>query len=246
MPLLSEKDRQFLKDHLAKSLEKPVKLVLFTQTIACQFCRETELVLREVEGLSDKISLEVYNLVTDKEVADGYCIDKIPATVVMSDVDYGVRFYGIPSGYEFTSLIEDIVAVSTGASDLNLETLKALEQIQGDVHIQVFATPTCPYCPAAVRLAHSLAIASPRIRADMIEAIEFPHLANKYAVQGVPKTVINESTGLDGIVPEPIMVAYVLKALGMATEAEVQALVERLAPQGAETEALQPGGSTKT
>jgi glutaredoxin-like protein len=142
MALLSDKDRQFLQQHLAQSMVAPVKLLFFTQTIACQFCKETEQILREVAELSDKITLEVYNFVTDKAVADQYGIDKIPATVVMGDVDYGIRFYGIPSGYEFTSLIEDIVDVSRGKSGLSPKTLEAIQAIKDPVHIQVFVTPT--------------------------------------------------------------------------------------------------------
>jgi len=121
---------------------EPVKLLFFTQTIACQFCRETEQLLREVAALSDKITLQVYNFVTDKAVADQYGIDKIPATVVMGAADYGIRFYGIPSGYEFTSLIEDIVDVSRGKSGLSAKTLELLQAIKDPVHVQVFITPT--------------------------------------------------------------------------------------------------------
>lgn len=142
MPLLSDKDRSFLKDHFAKALVKPVRLLYFTQTIACQFCKETEQILREVAELSDKIKLEVYNFITDKQVADQYGIDKIPATVVMGETDYGIRFYGIPSGYEFTSLIEDIVDVSRGKSALSEQTLQVIQAIKDPVHIQVFVTPT--------------------------------------------------------------------------------------------------------
>ena len=162
MALLSDKDRKFLVDHLAQSLEKPVKLLYFGQSIACQFCRETQQILEEVQDLSDKVSLETYNFVTDKEVAEKYGIDKIPAVAVISDVDYGIRFYGIPSGYEFTSLIEDIVDVSQAKSSLSDDTLKALADLDEPVHLQVFVTPTCPYCPA--RCAWRTAWLSPATR----------------------------------------------------------------------------------
>ena len=231
MPLLNEKDRAFLVEHLEKTMVDPVKLVFFGQTIACQFCKETQQILEEVAGLSEKVTLEVYNFVTDKEVADSYGIDKIPATIVMSEVDYGIRFFGIPSGYEFNSLIEDIVDVSRGVTSLSAETLEAVAAIEDDVHIQVFITPTCPYCPASVRLAHSLAIASEKIRADMVEAIEFPHLANKYSVQGVPRAVVNEDTHVEGAVPEPIYVARVLQAVGLVSAEDVDAMMGALTSQ---------------
>jgi glutaredoxin-like protein len=142
MALLSEKDRKFLEEHLAKSLAAPVKLLYFGQQFACQFCRETEQILHEVSGLSDKVTLEVYDFVANKDIAEKYHIDKIPATVVMSSVDYGIRFYGIPSGYEFTSLIEDIIDVSRGTTSLSKKALQALQAIKQPVHIQVFVTPT--------------------------------------------------------------------------------------------------------
>lgn len=234
MALLSDKDRQFLQNHFGQTLVNPVKLVFFTQAIACQFCRETGQILDEVAELSDKISVETYNFVTDKEVADRYGVDKIPATIVMGDVDYGIRFYGIPSGYEFTSLIEDIIDVSRGKAELSSETIEALDQFEEPVHIQVFVTPTCPYCPSAVRLAHRLAIASENVRADMVEAIEFPHLANRYSVYGVPRTVINEETHLEGAAPEPLFVAKVKEALGLMTPDEVEQLLEGLIAEGQE------------
>jgi predicted DsbA family dithiol-disulfide isomerase len=63
-----------------------------------------------------------------------------------------------------------------------------------------------------VRLAHQLAVESDLVRADMVEAIEFPHLAVKYQVQGVPRTVINETAHIEGAVAEPLLMAK-LKAV---------------------------------
>jgi len=85
-------------------------------------------------------------------------------------------------------------------------------------------------------MGHSLALASDKIRADMIEAIEFPHLANKYSVYGVPKTIINETTQVEGALPEPLFVAKVLEALGMMSSEEVQKLLEHFTAQSEPTE----------
>jgi len=236
MALLGDEDRRFLTDHLAHSLDKPVRLLFFTQAIACQFCKETGQILEEVASLADKITLETYDFVADKPVAEEFGIDKIPATVVMSDVDHGIRFYGIPSGYEFTSLIEAIVSVSTGETGLSAESLEVLGRLTEPVHLQVFVTPTCPYCPSAVRMAHSAALASDQVRADMVESIEFPHLAGKYSVYGVPRTILNETVHLEGAVPEPLFMAKVQQAAGLLTEDEVQALFREAA---APTEAVE-------
>ncbi|NOZ30012.1 MAG: glutaredoxin [Chloroflexi bacterium] len=216
MPLIGKQDQQVLREEF-QNLVAPVKLVMFTQETECQYCRETRQIVEELAQLSDKITAEVRDFVTDKEAVEAYKIDKIPAIAIVrggdEPKDYGIRYFGIPSGYEFSSLIEDILMVSQGESGLSQETKQAVAQINEPVHIQVFVTPTCPYCPMAVRLAHQLALESDLITADMVEAIEFPHLANKYQVMGVPRTVINEDYHLEGAVPEPMLLERVLQAV---------------------------------
>jgi glutaredoxin-like protein len=227
MPLISQKDADHLRAEFEANLANPVKLLMFTQTVECQFCAETRQIVEEIAGLSEKISAEILNFVTDKATADLYGIDKIPAIAVLrvedgEDRDYGIRFYGIPSGYEFTSVIEDIFDVSSGESGLQPKSKETVAGLTEPVHFQVFVTPTCPYCPQAVRLAHRLAMESEMITADMVEAIEFPHLANKYAVYGVPRTVINEKVHQEGAVPEPMLLAKMLEAVGQAPAHEHQ------------------------
>lgn len=134
-----------------ESLTEPVKLVVFTQandgmhSIVCQMCAETQSLVEEVAELSDKISVEVYDFVADEAVAQQYKIDKIPAVAITGGAegkDYGIRLFGIPSGYEFSTLIQDIVQVSTGALDLSQKTLDEIARLEQPVHIQVYVTPT--------------------------------------------------------------------------------------------------------
>jgi glutaredoxin-like protein len=154
----------------------------------------------------DRISVEVYDYVADREAVDKYAIRRIPATVVMragaQPKDYGIRFYGIPAGYEFTTLIEDIIMVSRGESGLAPASRELLSTLKEPLHVQVFVAPTCPYCPQAVRLAHQMALESDLVHADMVEITEFPHLAVMYQVQGVPHTVINGDLRIEGAIPE--------------------------------------------
>ena len=139
--LLQERDRQAVRQRF-EALDKPIRLINFTQELECEFCRETRTLLEEVATLSDKISLEIYNFQTDREKRDAFGIDKIPATVIMGEHDHGIRFYGIPSGYEFASLLETMLLVSRGDSGLAPETRKRLAQLQKPLHLEVFATPT--------------------------------------------------------------------------------------------------------
>jgi glutaredoxin-like protein len=141
MGLLKARDRKTVEKEFAK-LRKPVKLVVFTQEMECQFCQQTRELMEELGELSDKLSVEVYDFVNDKAKALHYQIDKIPAVVVEGQQDYGIRFFGIPSGYEFSTLLEDIRNVSTGESDLSEKTKALVNTIQTPIHIQAFVTPT--------------------------------------------------------------------------------------------------------
>jgi glutaredoxin-like protein len=216
MSLLNDDVRQQVRDEFA-NLTEPVKLVMFTQQMECQYCSETRELVEEVGALSDKISVEIYDFVGDKELAEQYNIDKIPAVAIVADgddaKDYGIRLYGIPSGYEFSTLIADVVMVSNRDSGLDDATKSYVQGLESPLHMQVFVTPTCPYCPQAVRLAHMMAMESDMVVGDMVEATEFPHLSQKYQVMGVPRTVINEDTHVEGAVPVPMLVDKVKEAL---------------------------------
>jgi glutaredoxin-like protein len=177
------------------------------------YCKETVEVAKELAELSPKIKVEIYDFVKDQMKANELRVDKIPAMAVIGHKDYGIRFYGIPSGYEFSSLVGDIVDVSRGESGLSQKNKDALKVIDQSVHIQVFVTPTCPFCPQAVRLAHRLAIESDMIWSEMVEVNEFVPLAQKYAVMSVPKIVINDKFELNGAVAEDLLVQHVLHAL---------------------------------
>jgi len=228
MEILSKEVREATKKKFDEDLENKVTILHFTQEPSrlvlpdslrgqdCFFCKETKQLLEEVKSLSDKIELLVYDFTADKEKAAEYKIDKIPATVVMGGTDSGIRFFGIPSGYEYTSLVEGIVDVSRRRTELSPKTKDALKSIDKNIHIQVFVTPTCPYCTSAVRLGHQFALESAWIRADMVESTEFPHLANRFNVCGVPKTVVNETITFEGAVPEEEFLAQVLKAASPA------------------------------
>jgi glutaredoxin-like protein len=222
MGLLKDADKEQLVTAFEQRMTGPVKILMFTQEIECEFCSTTQDLVKEVVELSDKISLEVYNFVLDKELVEKYAVSKIPALVLLGegDKDYGIRFYGIPAGYEFTTLVEDIIDVSRGEHQLSEAVLAELAKIDRPIHIQALVSPTCPYCPKAVRTAHQFAMASEFITGDMVEVQEFPHLTVKYNVQGVPTTVINEGHNMVGAQPETDVVQMVLHVLGLGAAPE--------------------------
>ncbi len=141
MKILQESDKASIEERL-KEIKNPVKIINFTQEIECQYCKETHWLLEDLVSLSDKLSLEVYNFQLDKEMVNKFQVNKIPATIIMGEKDHGIKFYGIPSGYEFASLLDDIAAVSKNDSGLSVDTKDRLKDLKTPLHLQVFVTPT--------------------------------------------------------------------------------------------------------
>jgi glutaredoxin-like protein len=222
MGIIGAEDAAQLKELFAQQLTNDVTLVHFTQresriivpgVVPCATCRDNLDLLEELVALSDRLHLEVHDFKAEAEAAQAAEIDKIPATTVRGpDGGERARFFGVPAGYEFTTLLEDILEVGGAGSQLSPESETAIAGLEGDVHIQVFVTPTCPYCPAAVRVGHQLALASERVTADMVMATEFPHVSQRYGVMAVPKVVINETRAFEGALPEEEFVRQVVAA----------------------------------
>ena len=150
MALIQERDATFIRDHFAKHMTGDVTIVYFTQGESplsvpgqeCMYCSETRELLQELATLNGKIRLDVKDFVTDRALADDLGVERIPAFVLEGAAKGKVRFFGIPSGYEFSTLIEDIVDVSSGHTDLSDKTRSELAALKEDVRIQVFVTPT--------------------------------------------------------------------------------------------------------
>ena len=211
--LLAEEDRKYLIKEFEKHLGEKVVLHFFAGGKA-DSSELTEQILSELEPLHELITVQRYSLGADQAKAQEFKINKAPAIVVARpEKDYGIRFYGVPAGYEFGSLIEDIIEVSRGATDLPRDMIEELQELDQDVHIQVFVTAQCPYCPRAVRTAHKFALVSDRVVADMVMATDFQELSIKYGVSAVPHMVVNEAASFIGALPEREFLNEVLKGV---------------------------------
>jgi glutaredoxin-like protein len=216
-----------LNDQITKQIteafaevKEPVQVLFFGSKDNCEYCNDTQQLLEEVTALNNKLELSVYDMQEHQDVASKFNVTNAPGIVIAAKdgaevTNLGIQFSGIPSGHEFSTLINDIVIVSKRESGLNEKTREFLKNLNKPLHLQVFVTPTCPYCPRAVLLAHQMAMENPQmIRAEGVEATEFPELANRFNVRGVPQTVINSGAGsVVGAVPEQNLLAEIMRAL---------------------------------
>ena len=141
MAFLQARDEAAVKKEFER-IGGPVKLTVFATELGGDSNTRAVALIREVAALSDQLSVTVLNPHIDRDQAAAYGITESPAVVVEGAQDYGIRFLGIPAGYEFSNLIDSIIAVSTGDAGLTDETKAALAGLTEDVTIKVFATPT--------------------------------------------------------------------------------------------------------
>jgi alkyl hydroperoxide reductase subunit AhpF len=142
MPLVTEEVAAQLKGEFAQ-LANPVRLAVFSQALADPESEQVRRLVEELAALDPRLSVESYNFVLDKEKVEELGIARIPAIAIMgAEKDYGIRMYGLPSGYEFGTLVEAILDVSRADSGLSEETRSGLQELTRPVHLQVFSTPT--------------------------------------------------------------------------------------------------------
>ena len=150
MGFLSAENQNEIK-RLFEDLSGDVRIIYFTQRESplfipgheCETCQDTRTLLEEVAGLSEKIKLEVHDFVAESEAAREYGIDRIPAFVMAAEGVKGkVRYFGMPSGYEFSVLLGSLLDVSQGKTDLSEPSVETLQALDRNLHIQVFVTPT--------------------------------------------------------------------------------------------------------
>jgi len=214
MSLFDAKISEKLKA-LFSNLQDQVNILYFTQEIECGTCREAGEFIREISAFNNKMTLIEYDFVKDSIEAKKYNVDKIPAIVLLdkNKQDTGIKFYGIPGGYEINSFIETLIEVSGRKKKIDTGVLARIQQIDKPVHIQVLISLQCPYCPDAVHAGNIIALENSMIRSEMIDAAEFPHIAGKYNVTSVPKTIINETNEFTGALPVEKIIEIIEAAL---------------------------------
>jgi glutaredoxin-like protein len=222
MEKLMDKETQSKVKEILEELTEPVQILLVKND--GEYSEIVEQLLGELKELDDRIKVDTYH--SDSEEINKYDIEKdlSPVTLILDSEgnDYGIRYYGIPSGYEFTTILKNIIAISNNSvNSFTDENKEKLSQIDKRVKIRVFVTPTCPYCPRAVFAAHQTAMLNPNVTGEMIEANEFDRISFEYGVSSVPHTVIEVKDNGEwlkkgefvGAYPENSFVEEVLKAV---------------------------------
>jgi glutaredoxin-like protein len=181
-----------------KNLKDPLKLIFFSRETNCTHCSEARKIYEMLVSISQKLEFEYFNFNVDEEKNKKYRIFSVPAVAVTGKRDYGIRYYGYPHGLELNDFIDDLVYVSRGEVAFNDTVTDKLYRLKAQVYLKVFISSSCPYSIPVAKTVIKLAVASDNINADIIDAIEFMEISEKYDVRGIPVTVVNNRTKFYG------------------------------------------------
>lgn len=117
------------------------KIVLLSAPSNDEASEETERLVRALAELSPKLKLDVYDPQNSGEMLQKYHVTEIPTLILEGDRDYGIRYLGTPNGYEFASLLEDVVAIGKRESGLSEESRKLVQSLTEPLDLKVFVTP---------------------------------------------------------------------------------------------------------
>ena len=201
-----------IKKFTEKEFERlinPVQILLFSENNP-----NTKTLLQDIVNMdTEKLSLIEYDISEEDDLVAEMKIDKTPAIVLHGLKNYKIRFFGTPSRLELENFISTIVDVSRNQTGLPDFIEEMIREIKTPVHLEVFVTPTCTYCPMQVRLIHSLALFNDQITGDMILSTEFPEEAAKNKIFSVPTTKITkkETLFVEGVMGARNLLKEILK-----------------------------------
>ncbi|OQX50837.1 MAG: hypothetical protein B5M53_11720 [Candidatus Cloacimonas sp. 4484_209] len=211
--LISKEDAKYLQEQFS-GFKNSVNIYYFnSEKTNADFCKLTNSILEELTALSPKINLKSFDFENAQDTVKEYNIMKPPALSIQQGSDLGIRYYGIPSGYEFSTIINTITMIGMGNTDIQDIVREKTKLINKKTNIMVFVTPPCPYCPRAATLAHKFAYMNENIESAVIEANEFPVLSREFNVMAVPKIVINKKHSFEGAYPPERFIDEVIKGI---------------------------------
>jgi len=247
------REQELIRQRFAQDLKGPVKIDLFTIRPLpvyvpgrqdCPTCPDMEQLLSELARLSPRIDLRVFELGKQRDLEARYGVTVVPTSVVRGAVNRPVLFAGLPARLLFPVLLETMVDVSGEPPVPPPGIRRRLNRLKRTVRVRLFVLPEAPYCAEMARVVEVLALASPHLRAEIIETGEFPTLAERYGVRAVPATVVEDRPPLLGMLsPEELVeeAVHAAERRAIAPRAAVFAIPPTATPLPARLEPSEPG-----
>lgn len=151
-----------------------------------------------IASLSSYISLEMYE--KSEEGAAELDREFLPVSGLYKDGRYsGIAFHGVPGGQEINSFVMAFYNLAGPGQKISRWTKRKIEKLDGVCEIKICVSLACHHCPKVVAVCQQMAALNEGIQAEMFDANLFPELVEKYKIERVPMTILNEKTVVTGV-----------------------------------------------
>ncbi|HZQ36349.1 MAG TPA: thioredoxin family protein, partial [Dehalococcoidia bacterium] len=178
----------------------------------CRFCNDTQALLEDLARINPLLRLAVHERGADNDLDARMGVERVPATVMRGVLNRPVTLYGIPINYLFAPLLETLILLSQNRAQLPPRVAKLLKRLREPVRLRVFVSPESEFCVGMMTAAFAFAVESKQVHAEVVEVAEFPRLGERYGVQQVPFTLINDRAAFPGLVEPEVFAEQIVKA----------------------------------
>ncbi len=201
--------KKVIKDTFLKELKDDVLVEVYTKKgVNDQFNEAATALVKAMAELSDKVKVSFHTIGDEQSVKRN--VTRSPSVLIAPD-KYRIRYIGAPLGEEGRSFLVALMMASTGKSILTAPSMEKIGGIREKRDVQVFVSPTCPYCPQQVLQAFAAAVVKPDlVSAEAVEIYENQDLAESLGSLAVPQTFINGTFTGAGLQPEEWFVESLL------------------------------------
>jgi thiol-disulfide isomerase/thioredoxin len=222
--MIAERSLEIIKTSTSR-LNKPVRLVLFTSDTGCATCPEMTALAKAIKAHFDKIALESYDLVMDRDKSHQYGIERAPAIVLQGVDGETATFYGLIEDVFLKILLDTVQSLSSTKVWFPEDVRRVLKHLDHDVKIQVFVESDCPLCRPVAETAIGLALESRYVYADIIVADNYPELIKKHKIKKLPMTIFGQNLQMEGHVTESEFLQMIFDAEGIKQGKDRRCLV---------------------
>ncbi|OGW46705.1 MAG: hypothetical protein A2X57_00225 [Nitrospirae bacterium GWD2_57_8] len=203
--LISDDVKKVIQETFFKELKDPVAVEVFTkQGVNDQFNEAAVQIAKVFAELSDKVKVSFHTVGDEQAKKRG--VERSPTLLIAPD-KYRIRCTGAPLGEEARSFLVGLMMASSGKTIFTPAMTERIRVLKEERLIQVFVSPTCPYCPQQALNAMAAAIAKPEfVSAEIVEIYENQDLAEELGSLAVPQTFINGTFTGAGLQTEEVFV----------------------------------------
>lgn len=189
-----------LKAQITALLSKMTQMVHLKAVLDFENDKSLEMgaFLKAITSCSELLEVTFYEKGENPQLDEELHTDFLPVVGLYDEAYRGMCFHGTPGGKEINSFLAAICNLGGAGNPLDKRLLKNISEIKNDLNVKIFVSLACHHCPHVVAACQKIALANAHVQSEMYDANLYPELVEKYKIERVPMTIVNDTTVIMG------------------------------------------------